>query len=303
MRSQATKYRTLEDLNYERDAVPWYWRLIALVASWMILGGYLILPSTYDNDPQLRFSKGVLSIIIVALMTAGYSFTALLCFACRSWMFQAEAVFLPALASSSLGLLTVLYGFSSSTRYQWTSPAIVTVVLSAASCVIYGLLLLYTHRKISRVRAQTASRTTSALKDSALYNNFIQNMYPTAMRSPSEGPPPAGIPLSEDDLVNQQMAMLLMKSDPGPSPDASSSTFRIDLPEERESELLGTPRNPGEAYTIAAGGRNRSASNASPAPRQSMWERGRQLARGSPRIGGRPLSREERRVQIELGQL
>jgi len=216
-------------------------------------------------------------------------------------MFQAEAIFLPALASSALGLLTVLYGFSSSTRYQWTTPAVVTTVLSTMSCLAYSLLLLYTHRKISRVRSQSASRTTSALKDSALYSNFIQNMYPSAVRTPSEGPPPHGT-LTDDDLVNQQMAMLLMKSDPGPSPDASSSTFRIDLPEDRDQELLGTPGTPGNAYTVGAG-RARSHSNAnSPAPQQSVWERGRQMVRNGPKPP-RPLSREERRMQIELGQL
>jgi len=36
----------------------------------------------------------VLSVFIVALLTAGYSFTALLCFACRDELFQAERVFL-----------------------------------------------------------------------------------------------------------------------------------------------------------------------------------------------------------------
>jgi hypothetical protein len=36
----------------------------------------------------------VLSVFVVALLTAGYSFTALLCFACRNELFQAEGVFL-----------------------------------------------------------------------------------------------------------------------------------------------------------------------------------------------------------------
>lgn len=55
---------------------------------------YLIIAALYDKDPQLKFSKGVLTVFVVALMTAGYSFTALLCFACRNKMFQAEAIFL-----------------------------------------------------------------------------------------------------------------------------------------------------------------------------------------------------------------
>jgi hypothetical protein len=55
---------------------------------------YLILPGLYANDPRLRFSEAVLSVFVVALLTAGYSFTALLCFACRNERFQADGVFL-----------------------------------------------------------------------------------------------------------------------------------------------------------------------------------------------------------------
>ncbi len=55
---------------------------------------YLILPGLYANDPQLRYSEAVLSVFVVALLTAGYSFTALLCFACRNDRFQADGVFL-----------------------------------------------------------------------------------------------------------------------------------------------------------------------------------------------------------------
>jgi hypothetical protein len=55
---------------------------------------YLITPALYDSDPKLRLSKGVLTVFVVALMTAGYSFTALLCFSCRNEIFQAEAIFL-----------------------------------------------------------------------------------------------------------------------------------------------------------------------------------------------------------------
>lgn len=54
---------------------------------------YLILPGLYAKDAQLRFTEAVLSVFVVALLTAGYSFTALLCFACRNKRFQAEGVF------------------------------------------------------------------------------------------------------------------------------------------------------------------------------------------------------------------
>lgn len=55
---------------------------------------YLILPGLYAKEPQLKFSQAVLTVFVVALLTAGHSFTALLCFACRNEVFQAENVFL-----------------------------------------------------------------------------------------------------------------------------------------------------------------------------------------------------------------
>lgn len=55
---------------------------------------YLILPGLYMKNPELKFSQSILSVFVVALLTAGYSFTALLCFACRDEVFQAESIFL-----------------------------------------------------------------------------------------------------------------------------------------------------------------------------------------------------------------
>ncbi|OCK85045.1 hypothetical protein K432DRAFT_287631 [Lepidopterella palustris CBS 459.81] len=307
MRSKNDAYRNLDSLNTERESVPWYWKLIAIAASWMILGGYLIIPALYDSDPKLRFSKGVLGIFVVALMTAGYSFTALLCFACRNEMFQAESIFLPSLASSALGLLTVLYNFLSSTRFVWNTAAIVSTVLAATSSILYGILLVWAHRRIVKIRATSTSQTNQMWSDSTFYSNFIQNMYPS-VRTPAEGPL-----LTEDDLVNQQMAMLLMKSDPGPSPEASQSTFHIDLPEDREerermqnsSELLATP-----SLSHQYSSRTRSATVNS--QDRSAWERPGESLRGrsdirpsrSQNTGGhsRAVSREERRREIELGR-
>jgi hypothetical protein len=81
-----------------------------------------------------------------------------------------------------------------------------------------------------RLRSKS-NRSLSTYSDNSYYKNFIANMYPSMRKNPE------GVPLTEDERINQQMAMLLMKNESGPSPDASSSTFRIDLPEEREHEL------------------------------------------------------------------
>ncbi|KAH7401247.1 hypothetical protein BKA66DRAFT_99202 [Pyrenochaeta sp. MPI-SDFR-AT-0127] len=310
MRSANTSYTTIGENGHERrEGTPWYWRLIALAASWMILGGYLILPGLYAKDPQLKISQAVLSVFVVALLTAGYSFTALLCFACRNEIFQAEGVFLPALTSSAFGVLSIAYNFLLSRAHVWGTSAISGTVVSVLSTLLYSALLLWTHRRIRKTKGQAASRS-NLWSEQSYYSNFVQNMYPTAARSPPE-PPQAAI--SEDDGVNQQMALLLTRSDARPSPDANSATFRIDLPEDREEqerharsqELVGTPGQPHADWN-----RNRADSRPDSLSEQQAWQqwqdRGRSTTR-PPSAGGRSnhsrnLSREERRREIELGR-
>ncbi|KAH7066953.1 hypothetical protein BKA63DRAFT_131670 [Paraphoma chrysanthemicola] len=308
MRGGNKSYIHIGDERYEkRESTPWYWRLIALAASWMILGGYLILPGLYATEPQLRFSQAVLSVFVVALLTAGYSFTALLCFACRNELFQAEAVFLPALASSALGLLSIAYNFGSSRSYTWGTSAISGTVVATTATLTYTALLLWTHSRIVKIKEKAGPR--QLWSNESYYSNFVQNMYPTASRAPAASPEAI---ISEDDRVNQQMALLLRKSDPRPSPDANSATFRIDLPEDleqqeriaRSQELVGTP-----GPTHADWGRNRADSRPDSLSEQQAWERWQDRGRTTNRPSSsdqrsnhsRGLSREERRREIELG--
>lgn len=310
MRSSNTSYINIgENGQEQREGTPWYWRLIALAASWMILGGYLILPGLYASDPQLKISQAVLSVFVVALLTAGYSFTALLCFACRNQVFQAEGVFLPALTSSAFGVLSIAYNFLISKAYVWGTAAISATVVSILSTVLYSSLLFWTRRHIRKTKGQPGPRA-NLWSEQPYYSNFLQNMYPTATRSPPQ-PPEAAI--SEDDRVNQQMARLLRTSDARPSPDANSATFRIDLPEDREEqerharsqELVGTP---GQAHTDW--NRNRADSRPDSLSEQQAWQRWQDRGRSTtrpPSAGGhsnhsRNLSREERRREIELGR-
>jgi hypothetical protein len=273
----------------------------------------------------------VLSVFVVALLTAGYSFTALLCFACRNERFQAESIFLydffptntilnplmncysPALTSSALGLLTIAYNFLASRSYEWGTAAISGTVISATSTILYGALLLWSRSRIVKSKEQTTSRS-NMWSEPSFYTNYIPNMYPTSSRSPSA---PPEIPLSEDDRINQQMALLLMKNDSGTSPDASSATFRIDLPDDREEreriansqELVGTP-------PVAHPDWNRDRADSRPTRpgslgEQQAWERWQERGRTTDRpssVGSRShhsrnVSREERRQQIELGQV
>lgn len=365
--------------NGTTDTEPqWYWRLIATASTWMILGGYvsatlnlslvkslktncsfcsyLILPSTFETDPQLRFSKGVLSIIIVALLTGGYALTVLLYIACPSVLFRLESIFIPTASVSAFSFFAILYALASSNRYTFSlAPCPVSLALSATSATLYGALAYFTDRRIlglkgktDRIRewrrhtraastptitqsnnlcyssggyndpvAGTSSAATATNQGSYMepnyYANFIANMHPTARKYHRSNYPPG---VSDDEMVAQQMAALLKKKDSDPSPDASSSTFRLDWNFNEEDDidpLTGAKRKPTFDMNSPAGrravqeargqrsGRSTPLLKITKALGISGAERGRSENRGEE--GARAKSREERRREIEMANL
>ncbi|KAK4575002.1 hypothetical protein LTR86_000852 [Recurvomyces mirabilis] len=263
-RRRARPYRTLDGGIRQHDGkVPWYWRILALGSAVIILGGFLILPVTFDDDPGLRIAKSALGIFAIALLTAGFSFTALL-----SFLFQADAVFLPSLLACALGLLTVFYDFLISSKFTWNVPALLTVVASAVSTIVYAGLLIYTYRRINLLKssgtygdvrgsanmplrpASFGGSSMSTWQEPTFYENYNRNMFPSSIRE-TQPAQPQGAPqgynpneITEEEMQRQQMLMLLLHREQPPTPDPSQSTFRIDWQQGREEEEgSGTPVN------------------------------------------------------------
>lgn len=176
-------------------------------------------------------------------------------------------------------------------------------MLSGTGTILYASLLFWKRRHIARMRKGTPPRLYS---EQSWYTNYNVNMYPAAVRGASLPPTVSG---HEYDPVNQQMALLMLRE----SPDANNSTYRIDLPEDREDqqrlarsqELVGTPQQSHRA----AYSRDRAHSRPDSLGENHAWlqsqDRGRTQRRPSnsdPRSNhSRGLSREERRREIELG--
>ena len=237
---------------------------------------YLILPSTFDTGPSLRFSHGVLYIIIVALLTGGYSLTLLLWFACPSLYFRRDSIFLPTASASAFSFVATLYLFASSSSYSFSKPSGgITLGFTALSTIVYGLLAFFTSRRISQAsrgdpglnRAMTwqaltgtpsiysnysasgSAANTGTWMEPGYYQNFNANMHPTAYRgahppndAPSTSSGPVYLPPTEDEMVNQQMAMLLTKKDTHRGSNASQTTFRLEWPvgDEEESDTISS---------------------------------------------------------------
>ena len=242
----------------------------------------------------------------------------------------------PALTSSALGLLAIAYNFLASNAYTWDTAAISATVISTTSTIMYACLLLWTHRRIVKGKETNPQHPRSQFwSDSNFYANYVTNMYPTATTSSRSGsthpPTHPDFSLSEDDRINQQMALLLMNKEPGPSPDASSATFRIDLPEdsdERERLARSQELNGSAGATVLSN--SSSNNNGAQQPQPARWPSSRSQHGGRPdslgetqawsvwqdrgRAPNRPSStdgrsnhsrgpsREERRREIELGR-
>ncbi|KAI9690166.1 MAG: hypothetical protein M1822_009127 [Bathelium mastoideum] len=283
-RRQQQPYINLPGSGFERDAVAWHWRVLAFAATWMILGGYLIVAPTFPDDADLRINARGVSIFGCCLFALGYISTAVLYFTCQSIVFRADAIFLPSLTSSSLGLLTVLYTFLIHSNPKWTPVPIISLVVSTVSTLCYSILLLLTHHQIANARARTppprdlsvntayppeSSNSSTPLpfnfnpnipwQDPSFYQNYLANMFPTAQN-------PRGNPLlTEEELTRQQMLMLLLKADAeqgggsnGTHPH-ENGTFRIEmnLPDDDDNSggvatAANTPGGAGAATELAA---------------------------------------------------
>jgi hypothetical protein len=312
---------------------------------------YLVLTSTFDTEPTLRFGRAVLSIIIISLLTGGYSLTLLLWFACPSLLFRRDSIFTPTASVSAFSFLASLYLLASSSRYSFAPASCgVTLALTSISATLYGTLAYFTSRRVRQItrqkenmkqamdwRALTGTPSVySGISDSAsntgtwmepaYYQNFVANMHPTA-RSPHQSfdattaPPLIGMgspPLTEDDMVNQKLAMLLKKNPEPSPPDASQETFRLEWPIGDDDEIdpltgrqrqrtfsasgrLLAPGQPGQPHD-----RNRPRAGTGPLTRIGRAigvtnDRGRTAAKNA--ADARARSREERRREIELGNM
>lgn len=127
--------------------------------------------------------------------------------------------------------------------------------------------------------------------------------------------PPARAP-TEEDMVGQQMASLLNKSDRTPSPNANQETFQLKWPPSEDEDDDAAKRH--RARTLSVGalhlspgdarrhGRNRSESGGALGrigQAIGLDERGRAARKQQKEKEERRRSRDERRRQIELGHL
>lgn len=221
--------RTLIDLYNERDRTRWYWRSAATLSSFMIMIGFLVFPSSFDGQTALTVEQNTAGIAAILLLALGYTLSVALWFLCQSWLFQLDVIFLPCLATCVFGLFNTVYNLKiHKPSPHWTSSSISALALATISTVIYAILALLTFRKVHIVRSRDAMHRHTPDGESIHL-------------------------LPEDEQQRQQLMGLLVQRDTGKkvSPEASQSTFRIDLPDSlrRSATHLTAPQNIYEGHS------------------------------------------------------
>lgn len=229
-----------------------------------------MLPPTFEKEPSLRVGQAVIGIFAVALLSAGFSLTALACFAAQNHLFNAKNVLFPALVSCALGLLTIFYDFLVFNRYKWTIPALLAVVVAGVSTIVYAGLLFHSERKLAllnrrhQLNSQYMDPHTQGMhgdhlatypQNSPCYENYNRNMFPTAFTGGVRHPVPAAegyspSSLTEEEMQRQQLLMLLLPREQPVTSENSAGTFRIEWQGNEEeqqghigyrSPMIGTP--------------------------------------------------------------
>jgi hypothetical protein len=216
---------------------------------------YLILPSAFDTTPQLRFSKGVLAIIIVALLTGGYSLTLLLYVACPSPLFRQESVFIPAASASLFSFLAILYCLAASSRFTFSlAPCPIALALSAMSAILYGTLAFLTSRRIHHTKPRSSHRppqrrthhrdlSSSSYNDVHYSPGFSPNAHPVG----TSAPPTAGLWMEPGYYTN-----FIANMYPSMRPSTSKKTQPGQQPPALYDPAIGTTytRLPGGAAAV-----------------------------------------------------
>ena len=193
----------------------------------------------------------------------------------------------PAFSSCSISFIYMVAVFSSSTRNSWNGASIIPVLVVAVLAIFYGSLNIYTRRKINRISDYPYQHPMRLWGGSTSPRSYAANIFSRKRSSQTDQ-------FKDEDLTRQQMLQLLQKRDSG-SPDAASSTFRINLPENDDDNLTLSPRGRSRANTLLP--LSPMANSTWDGPRPDS----RTVVDGFNPSHQRTFSREQRRREIELG--
>ena len=256
--------KTAFDLYVERDRIPWYYKAIALVASWLVMGGFILFPLVFTSKADdIKASSTTLVSIAVAFFLVGYIAISVTAVLSGSILFCFDAVLLPILTSSVIGLASIVFNHALHIKFPVSDIyIIIPLTLASISTVVSALLAGWTYYRINRIRGSDNRRKVRVMREEQSAwpglrdSTSMQELLPQGGRG-SVGSVSHMIP--EDEQQRQQLLRLLLRREAArtPSPDGES-TYRIDLPDQlNRSDYLRVPNpaNAGDESNMGSGTR------------------------------------------------
>lgn len=143
---RAQQYSAVGEHGQDGLPIQWYWTVSGYLTSWLLAGGLLMLPDTFDTSSGFRVTKTFLSVFAIALIVAGLCFTMLLMVAVRDWTFRANSLMLPAFSSCLIGTLTIWYSFIIQQRYVFDLAGILSALFACLLTAFYGMFTIFSQR-------------------------------------------------------------------------------------------------------------------------------------------------------------
>jgi hypothetical protein len=151
---------SVTDLYAERDRLSWVYRTTALVASWFVLGAYILAPLIFTSaSDNLKPTRNTMVALAVAMLVIGYVALLTTALLSRSLLFRFECVALPTLTSSVEGLFSVVMNHALHKVFPVSDTYIVVpLVLVCISVVAFGLWAAVLYRRIHKIKASGGGR-------------------------------------------------------------------------------------------------------------------------------------------------
>lgn len=228
-RQYSRMHETLFDLYTERDALPWYFRTIALACSWFALGGYIIFALIFTSaENNIKTSRTVLTALAGFFIVAGYAGTGAIAYYSRSLLFLFDAVLLPILTSSLMGVFVTVLNHALHRNFPVSTRVYIYVPLVTACCatIVTGVLGYITYRRLSKIKKLDRQRRQHGPRwDRGSYVSFGDAASTTELL-------PMNSQLPEDEAQRRQLLRLLLSREQAQSPGlrTSQSTYHINLP-------------------------------------------------------------------------
>lgn len=233
-RPYARLRETTFDLYVERDLLPGYYRLIATVASWLVLAGYILFAIIFTSpDQDLNATRNLVTAVAGALLVIGYGAVLGVAVFSKSLLFMIDCVISPVLTVSLLGLFATIANWILHTRppiaQAYLSIPLVTAIITT---VVAAAMLLIAYRELRKIRRRDERR------------RWHIQMGPYVGVQPD---PHAMIIPSEDEAAQRRQLMRLLhdRHESIANQEDVNNTFKIDLPDslQRDNQARQTQAN------------------------------------------------------------